>query len=46
MVADGLQRSWPYKPEAILVSVNSAGGQATQVKNIADNLQLFSNRFK
>ena len=45
-IAWGLQKAWPYRPTAILVSVNSPGGSVVQAKGLADLLRLYSNRYK
>jgi len=45
-IAWGLQKAWPYRPTAILVTVNSPGGSVVQAKGLADLLRLYSNRYK
>lgn len=45
-IAWGLQKAWPHRPTAILVSVNSPGGSVVQAKGLADLLRLYSNRYK
>ena len=45
-IARGLQKSWPYCPSALLVTINSPGGSITQARSIADLLRLYSNRYK
>jgi hypothetical protein len=45
-ITRGLQSSWPYRPTALLVSINSPGGSIVQAKDIADLLRLYSNRYK
>lgn len=45
-ISRGLQNSWPYRPTALLVTINSAGGSLVQAKSISDLLKLYSNRYK
>ena len=45
-IARGLQKSWPYQPSALMVTINSPGGSVVQAKTIADLLKLYSNRYK
>jgi len=45
-ITKGLTSTWPYKPVALLVSINSQGGSLTQAQNIADLLKQQSNLHK
>lgn len=44
-ISRGLQNSWPYRPTALLVTINSSGGSIVQAKSISALLKLYSNRY-
>jgi hypothetical protein len=45
-ITTGFKKAFWAKPEALVVTISSAGGSLTQAKNIADILKLYSNQKK
>ena len=45
-IAEGLHKSRFYKPEGVVVTINSNGGSISQAKTISDIIKNFSNQKK